>query len=156
AAPLRADPPRPEEAAFFEKSIRPLLHRRCLPCHSAEAKKRRGGLLLDSRDALLAGGDSGPAVAPGDPAKSLLVQAVRHEHATVHMPPAGKLPPREVALLEEWVRRGAPFPGPSAGVQRGGIDLEAGRRFWSFQPLKRHPIPLLRDTRWPARRTDSF
>jgi hypothetical protein len=156
AAPLRADPPRPEDAAFFEKSIRPLLHRRCLSCHSTEAKKRRGGLLLDSHDVVLAGGDSGPAVAPGDAAKSLLIQAVRHEHATVHMPPAGKLPPREVALLEEWVRRGAPFPGTSAGVQRGGIDLEAGRRFWSFQPLKRHPIPLLRDARWPARRIDGF
>src|SRR5262245_52698234 len=110
-APMRADTPSREDASFFEKSIRPLLHRRCLSCHSYDAKKRRGGLLLDSRDALLAGGDTGPAVVPGQPAKSLLVQAVRHEHATVQMPPEGKLPPRDVALLEEWVQRGVPYPG---------------------------------------------
>src|SRR5262249_6050000 len=101
----------PDDRAYFEKAIRPLLVERCQSCHSKKAKKQRGGLLLDSRAALLKGGDSGPAVVPGEPARSLLIQAVRYEHATLHMPPKGKLPAREVALLEEWIRKGAVFPG---------------------------------------------
>src|SRR5436190_24154076 len=90
----------PEDRTFFEKKVRPLLHSRCLSCHSVAAKKSRGGLLLDSRAAILKGGDSGPAVVPGKPADSLLVQAVRHEHDSVVMPPAGKLPASEIAVLE--------------------------------------------------------
>ncbi len=120
-------------------------------------KKKRGGLLLDSRAALLAGGDSGPAVVPGEPAKSLLVQAVHHEHATLAMPPSGKLPAVDVAVLEEWVRRGAIYPGPTAAPStKGVIDLVAGRKFWSFQRLKTQPPPVVRDKAWAKKRIDSF
>jgi hypothetical protein len=146
-----------EDLAFFEKKVRPLLASRCQECHSARTKKKRGGLFLDSRDHILAGGDSGPAVVPGQPAKSLLILAVRHEHETLAMPPKGKLPATEIAVLEEWVRRGAIYPGPTiAPKTREGIDLAAGRQFWSFQPLKYYPLPSIRNSAWVQRRIDAF
>jgi hypothetical protein len=155
AAPPLPSSVRREEVHFFEKSIRPLLHKRCFACHSQE-KKKRGGLLLDSRSALLEGGDSGSAVVPGQPAKSLLVHVVRHDHATIQMPPEGKLADHEISLLEEWIKRGVVFPGPANIATRSTIDLEAGRRFWSFQPLAINAIPNIRDTSWPRGRLDGF
>ena len=77
---------------FFEKRVRPLLVQRCFECHSAKAEKLKGGLLLDSREAILTGGDSGPAAVAGDVEKSLIVQAIRFDNENVQMPPAGKLP----------------------------------------------------------------
>jgi hypothetical protein len=153
-----ASPPFPssEDLAFFEKKVRPVLVTRCQECHSVRTKKQRGGLLLDSRAAVLAGGDSGPAVVPGHPEKSLLVRAVRYEQDVASMPPKGRLPAAEVAALEEWVRRGAPFPGPSAAVVRAGIDLAAGRAFWSFQPLRHHALPAVQAPVWPRKRIDAF
>jgi hypothetical protein len=154
AAP--ASSPSAEDVAFFEKSVRPLLHQRCLACHSKQAKKQRGGLLLDSRAAVLQGGDTGPAAVPGQPAKSLLVQAVRHEHASVQMPPEGKLPARDIERLEEWVRRGLPYPGPAGETSRGGIDFATGRRFWSLQPLMPSAAPNANGAAWPRRPIDAF
>lgn len=145
----------PEDRAFFEKSIRPILVERCQNCHATKTKTR-GGLLLDSGPALLRGGDSGPAVVPGQPEKSLLLRALRYDDETLRMPPAGKLPAREIALLTEWVKRGAPFPGPEAAPRARGIDLAAGRKFWSFQPLKTFPTPEVRHPAWPRRRIDRF
>lgn len=97
---------------FFETKIRPVLSERRFSCHSTRAKKVRGGLLLDNRSAILKGGDSGPALVPGQVDKSLLVKAIRYHDGALEMPPSGKLPEKEIALLEEWVRRGAPFPAP--------------------------------------------
>jgi hypothetical protein len=146
----------PDDLAFFERKVRPLLVNRCQNCHSTKAKKKRGGLLLDSRTALLAGGDSGPAVVPGQPGKSLLVQAVTYDHPTLHMPPAGKLPAQEVALLAEWVRRGAAFPGPAATAPaKGPLDLAAGKQFWSFRPLAPIALPPVRSS-WARRPLDTF
>src|SRR5579872_5725841 len=101
-----AELPRPFTAAdsqFFEAKVRPVLVERCFACHSAAAKKQRGGLRLDSRAAAVQGGDTGPAVVPGRPDESLLVKAVRQQDESLQMPPKGKLPPREIAALEEWV-----------------------------------------------------
>jgi hypothetical protein len=128
ATPAPAQQPRASAAdlAFFEARVRPLLATRCYACHSAREKKQRGGLHLDSREAILKGGDSGPAVVPGGPDKSLLVQAVRYNHSTLHMPPDGKLPSAELAALEEWVRRGAPFPSSTETAAAKGIDIAAG------------------------------
>ena len=157
ATPAPAAPgPSAEDDAFFEKKVRPVLFARCQECHSTRTKKKRGGLLLDGRAAVLAGGETGPAAVPGHPEKSLLVQAVRFEHATVSMPPAGKLPPAEVAVLEEWVRRGVPFPGPSVVEAKTGVDIAAGKAFWSFQPLAAHAPPPVRDAAWPRGRLDRF
>jgi hypothetical protein len=149
-------PPSPADRAFFETKVRPVLFRRCQECHSLRSKKKRGGLLLDSRAAVLAGGEGGPAAVPGRPGKSLLVQAVRHEHATLAMPPGAKLPAAEIAVLEEWVRRGLPFPGPDAAVHKAGINLAAGRNFWSFRPLAAHEPPAVGDAAWPRGRVDRF
>jgi hypothetical protein len=98
-APALAD-----DAAFFEKSVRPVLVEKCLSCHSAA--KAKSGLRLDIREMLLKGGEGGAAIVPGKPTESRLIAAVK-QSGDLKMPPAGKLPEREIAALEEWVRRGA-------------------------------------------------
>ncbi len=94
---------------FFETKIRPVLVAECYSCHSVEAEKNsklRGALLLDSRDATLAGGESGPAVVPGNPDESLLISALKHEG--YEMPPKGKLDDAVIADFVKWVEMGAP------------------------------------------------
>src|SRR5262249_49068874 len=95
---------------FFEKRVRPVLVEHCYGCHSERAKKKRGGLLLDTRQGLRKGGDSGRALVRGNPAKSLLLQAIRYTHETLKMPPKGKLPETVIADLEEWIKNGAVDP----------------------------------------------
>lgn len=135
------DPAAPREFStqdldFFEKRVRPVLVQRCFECHSSKTEKLKGGLLLDNRDAILSGGDSGPAAIPGDTEKSLLIQALRYDSDSVQMPPAGKLPDAEVAVLTEWVRRGLPFPKSNGPVSaRKSIDIAEGKKHWAFQPL---------------------
>jgi hypothetical protein len=142
---------------FFEKKVRPVLFERCYSCHSTQAKKLRGGLLLDSRAALLKGGDTGPAVVAADPEMSLLIKAIRYTDATLHMPPSGKLPESEMLILTEWVRRGSPFPDSKSEARtRRSIDLEAGRKFWSFQPVRQMALPQVRHKAWPKQRIDHF
>jgi hypothetical protein len=142
---------------FFERQVRPLLVERCYSCHSTAAKKHKGGLLLDTRTAILKGGDSGPAAVPGEPDRSRLIEAVRYGREELQMPPKGRLPPKEVAVLEEWVRRGVPFPSSAEGVSaRAAPNLAEGRRWWSFQPLRKVTPPAVRDGSWPRRRIDSY
>src|SRR5215210_7842530 len=92
AAPLRAADPTPDQAEFFEAKVRPVLVAHCYPCHSADAKKLKGGLRVDGRSLLLTGGDGGPALVPGDPEKSKLIEAVRYKNPDLQMPPKGRLP----------------------------------------------------------------
>src|SRR5262249_42286190 len=147
----------PADIEFFEKKVRPLLAERCYKCHSTQAKKRPRGLLLDSRANVLKGGDSGPAVVPGSPEKSRLLQAVRYQDEALQMPPTGKLPDAAVAVLEEWIRRGVPYPGPGDGPgKREGINLAEGRKFWSFHPPRVQAPPEVRDRSWPRQRIDAF
>jgi hypothetical protein len=149
----------PADRDFFERQVRPLLVERCFSCHSTSAKKLRGGLLLDSRSAVLKGGDSGPAAVPGEPTKSRLVEAVRYGNAALQMPPKGKLSEKEVAALEEWVRRGVPFPestAASAGRQPPGTSIAEGRKWWAFRPARQVAPPAVRDRSWPRRRIDPF
>ena len=136
---------------FFEKRVRPLLVQRCFECHSAKAEKLKGGLLLDSREAILTGGDSGPAAVIGDVEKSLLVQAIRFDNKNVQMPPAGKLPEAEIAVLTEWVRRGLPFPASSATkASRRVIDIAEGKKHWAFR-RNAHKRQLRQRAGCPAR-----
>jgi hypothetical protein len=144
---------------FFEKNIRPLLVEHCYACHSTGARRLRGGLHLDSEQGWLRGGDIGPAIKPGDPDDSLLIAAVRQDDELLKMPPEGKLAANEIALLTQWVKIGAPGPGPaasSAAAPRRSIDVAAGRSFWSFQPPVDPPVPAVANTRWPQGGLDRF
>ena len=132
----------PDQIEFFEKRVRPILATRCYECHSTAKGKKQGGLLLDDRAAIVAGGDSGPAASPGEPEKSLLIEAVRYDPAGFQMPPTGKLPAAEVATLVEWVKQGLPHPSAGAAkTARKEIDLAAGKKHWAFQPLREQPLP---------------
>lgn len=145
------------ERDFFEAKIRPVLVSHCYECHSSTAKKLGGELLLDSRDSVLAGGESGAAVEPGDPGSSLLVAAIRYEG--LEMPPSGKLPDESIADFEEWIRRGAydPRTAPvSHAEEQSQIDIEGGRAFWSFQRPNSHVTPAVKNVEWPQRKIDSF
>ena len=103
----------PESIEFFESRVRPILVDKCFKCHGE--KKQSNGLRLDSREAALKGGDSGPALVAGKPDESLLVQAVAQTHAELKMPPSGKLPDAAVAALRQWVAQGAPWPAVNDG-----------------------------------------
>jgi hypothetical protein len=100
--------PDPTATEFFEKKVRPVLAEHCFQCHSTAAKKKRGGLQLDSRAAILVGGDSGPAIRPGEPEKSLLIKAVRYGDHDLRMPPKSRLSEADVVALSAWVKMGAP------------------------------------------------
>lgn len=116
-----------QDVAFFEKKVLPVLQARCFECHSHE-KKIKGGLTLDSRSGWVEGGDHGPAVVAGKPDGSLLIQMVRWSDDKHQMPPRTKLPADEIALLEDWVKRGAPDPRQVVAVKPGEV-------WWSFKPL---------------------
>ena len=133
-----------EHLEFFERKIRPLLAERCYECHSAAAKKHKGGLSLDTREGLLKGGDTGPSLLPGDPEKSRLIEAVRYRNRDLQMPPKSPLSAEQVRDLEKWVKLGAPDPRVEVAVQaaeKRALTVEEGRQFWSFQPLKSPPLP---------------
>ncbi len=150
--------PSREGVEFFEKKVRPLLVQHCYSCHSADAKKVRGGLLLDSRPGLLKGGDSGPAVVPGAPRQSLLVRAVRHADESLKMPPKGKLSAREIGDLETWVKMGAPDPRTAATIAKEPprYNFDEARKFWSFRPVRDPPPPALKDSTWARTPIDRF
>ncbi|MBI1901737.1 MAG: PSD1 domain-containing protein [Planctomycetia bacterium] len=162
--------PSPEQVQFFESKVRPLLAGRCFKCHGPE--KQKGGLRLDSRERALAGGESGPAVVPGKPDESLLVDAINFRG--LEMPKDGRLKPGEVEILTEWVRLGAPWPNstpPGPPFGRGGREAKPSPKgprrgafeitdddlaHWSFQPLRRPAIPEVGDAAWPANTIDNF
>jgi hypothetical protein len=119
----------PQDTQFFEQKIRPVLVDKCYSCHSAKAEKLKGDLHLDTRDGTRKGGESGPAVVPGDPDASLLIKAIRRTDPELKMPPKEKLDPQVVADFETWVKRGAPDP-------RSGPAIPAKGPLWSMQPLQ--------------------
>ena len=122
--------------SFFESKIRPVLVEHCYECHSAESGKSKGGLMLDTKAAIRAGGDTGPAVVPGDAAKSLLLTAIKHSDPDLEMPPKEpKLPDAVIADFEAWIKSGADDPRDSATkvVERAPADVKSGREFWSYK-----------------------
>ncbi|MCA8988494.1 MAG: hypothetical protein KDA78_12665, partial [Planctomycetaceae bacterium] len=125
------------EIEHFESKIRPVLIKYCYECHSMESKAVKGGLLLDSREGLLTGGDSGPAIVPGKVEESLLIESLKFE--SYEMPPSGKLPEHVIKDFELWIQQGAIDPRKSdQKLVREGIDWEQARQFWSYQPLSPH------------------
>ncbi|MGP0063271.1 MAG: DUF1553 domain-containing protein [Isosphaeraceae bacterium] len=149
----------PEQERFFEAKIRPVLVTQCGKCHGSNAEEPRGGLRLDSREWLLRGGDTGPAIVPGRPDESLLLRAIRYRDEDLQMPPKAKLPDAVVADLEAWIRMGAPDPrtGPTSALARhSSTDLAKAREFWSFRPLRKSDPPSVKQTEWPRGDIDRF
>ncbi|MEQ1893846.1 MAG: DUF1549 domain-containing protein, partial [Planctomycetota bacterium] len=161
-------PSAPEKAAnaaeleFFEKKIRPVLAESCYSCHSSSAKRLKGELKLDSREAMLAGGVTGPVLVPGNVEASLLITAVRYEDLEFAMPPKEKLADEAVRDLERWVALGAPWPSSAKTAESGGaslgrtIDLELGKQFWSFRAPVRSEPPAVKDADWAWTPVDRF
>jgi len=150
-----------DDYAIFEKSIRPLLIEHCYKCHSATAEKIRGGLRLDTKSAMLKGGDSGPAIVPGKPEESLLIKAVRYMDKDLQMPPKGKkLADVQITELTEWVRSGAPDPRTEettiTAAKKPNYDFEAARKLWAFRPPAEPPIPKIKSTSWAKSPIDHF
>ena len=145
-------PPSAEQLSFFEEKIRPVLVKRCYKCHSADAEKLKGELLMDSRAGLLKGGETGPAIVPGDPEKSLLITAIRYEDPDLKMPPKSKLSDAEIGDLVRWVKLGAPDPrGPA---QTAAVPEK--RDLWSLHPIRRPALPEVKQAAWVRNPIDQF
>jgi mono/diheme cytochrome c family protein len=147
----------PAAVEFFENKVRPILVQNCFGCHGPE--KQKGGLRLDSEAAVLKGGDSGPALASGEPAKSRLIDAVGYKNVELQMPPKGKLPDSVIADLAEWVRRGAAWPAESVAkaIAAGQFDLAARKAaHWAWKPVRSVPPPAVRNVAWSQGPIDRF
>ncbi len=149
----------PEQLEFFEKKVRPVLVQHCFECHAATAKKVRGGLLLDSRARVLEGGDNGPAIVPGDPEKSRLIEAIRYTRVDLKMPKKGKLPDAVIADLTAWVKMGAPWPDEKQAKKGVSREFDLAKRkaeHWCWRPIVAAEVPSVKDTAWPNGNIDRF
>jgi cytochrome c553 len=152
-----AQPLSSQDAQFFETRIRPVLIDRCYKCHSHDADKVKGGLMLDTREGMLHGGDTGPAIEPGKPADSLIVDAISYRDADLQMPPKGeRLSDQQVSDISEWIRRGAPDPrslvAKGSSPAYGGV----GRDHWSFLPARKPAVPSVAGGAWCRTPIDAF
>jgi hypothetical protein len=146
---------------FFESKIRPVLSAECYECH--DANKHKGGLRLDYREGWSKGGDSGPAIVPGNAAKSLLFKAITHEEKDLKMPEKGaRLDDRIIADFKTWIEMGAPDPRDTPPIPKSNAEvpwadkLQARKQWWSFQPVKASPIPPVSDPSWSRHPVDRF
>ena len=147
--------PTPEQIKFFEEKVRPILATNCYKCHGSEQQK--GQLRLDLREMALAGGEDGPVIVPGQPEKSLLVEAIKWE--SFEMPPSGKLSESQIATLTEWIRLGAPMPKDHGGSgialrKNRGVITDEDRQWWAFRPIGRPPVPAIQTV--PAIQNSEF
>ena len=145
----------PDQLAFFEQKVRPVLVEHCHECHSMEAKKLKGGLFLDTKSGWQKGGDSGePAILPGNPDGSLFMRAIRHLKEDMEMPPKRpKLPDAVIADLSSWIKMGAPDP------RDGKTETKRGdKSWWSFQPIVpvAPPTPKNLPPGWAKNQIDRF
>ncbi len=157
AAEPTAKPLDRQEVEFFEKKIRPVLVAQCYKCHSSEAKEVKGKLYLDSSEGILAGGETGPAIVSGDPKKSLLIEALRHDG--LEMPPNKKLPAETIADFERWISRGAVDPRIAVKPpiqEKKEINWTEARQHWSFRPITQPTAPTVKDQAWPRSDLDRF
>ncbi|MGB3120944.1 MAG: c-type cytochrome domain-containing protein, partial [Verrucomicrobiales bacterium] len=147
-----------EQIAFFESNIRPVLVEKCFKCHSQSSEKIKGGLILDTRESTLKGGDSGAAVTPGSLDESLLYTAITYQDADLQMPPKSKLPDEIVATFKEWIEMGAPDPrtGDIKIAASPAMNLEKGRQHWAYQAPVAQPPPAVGDAAWAKTDLDRF
>jgi len=149
----------PEDTAYFESKIRPILVENCYKCHSAEGDKIRGGFRIDSQPGMLRGGESGPSIVPGDATNSRLTQMIQRHPDFEAMPPKSKLDPQDIETLMAWIDRGAPDPRieePEAHADESEFDLEERKKWWSLQPVERPEVPTVSRNDWPANEYDAF
>jgi hypothetical protein len=158
---VHAQTPKDEAARFFESKIRPTLAENCYRCHGD--KKQKGHLRVDSRSALLTGGELGPAIEPGSPEKSLLVKAIGQGDPDLKMPPTGKLAAEQIADLTRWVKMGAPWPGddktpaPKTAARSADKEITAkDREHWAFKPIRRPEVPAVKNAAWVVNPIDAF
>ncbi len=157
---LASEPDNRAAVDFFEKSVRPVLIASCQKCHGPQ--KQSSELRLDSRAAILKGGSSGPAIVPGKPDESLLVQAVAHSHDELKMPPKGKLSAPDVAALRRWVEMGAPWGDPPASAPSAAAAItvktasDSGAGHWAFAPLRPATVPTVKNRAWVRSPVDAF
>lgn len=143
-------------AAFFESRIKPILSKHCFQCHSADAKKLKAGLRLDTSEGALRGGDIGPALEPRKPEHSLLIKAIRYTDSDLQMPPKGKLSNAEITDLEKWIKDGAVYPrGKATPTNEHRADQ---LDWWSLKPPVKPDVPALdpRDSKWARTPIDAF
>jgi hypothetical protein len=154
---LRAAEAPAEQIDFFENKIRPLFAQHCYGCHSEQAEKVKGGLRLDTQEALFKGGDSGLVIVPGNPEASRLVKAVRYTDPDLQMPPKDKkLATEQIGYLETWVKMGAPMPRASTRPALAGQIKEARARHWAFQEVAKPKIPVVHNSSWSKTPVDNF
>ncbi|MCZ2342559.1 MAG: DUF1553 domain-containing protein [Bacteroidales bacterium] len=153
---------RAERLAFFEKKIRPVLMEHCQRCHSIEAEKAgklKGSLRVDTREGLLVGGDSGPAIVPGKPKESLFLQSL-HYDGDIRMPPKGKLSDAIIADFAKWIQDGAVDPREDTKTVRPRSPADqmiaAGKNFWSYRPVVSPTAPAVQNKKWPLQPMDAF
>ena len=152
----------PDQLQFFEKNIRPVLVQSCYKCHSSEpTAKVKGGLTLDTKQATLLGGESGhPGVTPGSVAQSTIYEAMTWKNEDMQMPPKQKLPDAVVANFKKWIEMGAPDPRENKVVNASGgkrvIDMDEGRKHWSFQKPVKHEPPAVKREGWAKTPIDQF
>lgn len=158
AATCQAEDLTSEQAKFFETKIRPVLIESCYECHSKESGQNEGGLTLDTKIGLRQGGNSGPGVAGNKLNASWIWRAVTHRDPDLKMPPESKLPDRIVADIKRWVEMGAPDPRDDGlpAVVVSFIDIEQGRKFWSFQSPEKTLPPRVANEEWSRTPVDQF
>ena len=140
---------------FFESKVRPVLANNCYKCHSTKAEKVKGGLLLDSREGVLKGGENGPVIVPGEPERSVLIKAIRYTDPDLQMPPKGdKLSEQQINDLVAWVKMGAPDPRVATAAQKNWTDPNA--KHWAWQPVKKPVVPSVSDSAWCKTPVDNF
>jgi len=156
--------PTSEQITFFESKVRPVLVENCFRCHGGDLKKEpKAGLTLTTLRGMLQGGDSGPALMPGNLNKSLIVEAVRYRNENMSMPPKKPLKPNEVKVIEEWVSMGAPWPGFEGEIVLQATDEgepydwdKFRKEHWSFKPVLKKDAPKVRQFDWPRGDLDRF
>ncbi len=147
-------------AEFFESKIRPVLATKCYACHSSALKAPMASLSLDTKSGVERGGRSGPVVVPGKPAESRLLLALKYTDSHLQMPPTGKLPDSVIADFEAWIAGGATDPRKDAATNAAtplrGMDLETGRKWWSFQQAREVAAPPVNQATWVKTKIDAF
>ena len=151
------------DLSFFESKIRPVLATKCYGCHSSKLKAPMGGLVLDTKAGMTAGGATGKEIIPGKPAESRLIKALSYSDPDLQMPPTGKLPDSVIQDFTQWIAEGAPDPRVDVAASATqspaplrGMSIEDGRKWWAFQPVHETPAPAVKNANWARNKIDAF